>query len=226
MSQTALLILPRVQFTLHRPALYLWNVLLQRSTSVLLHHLLSFFNYSFILAAPGLCCSKWYLSLQCTASLGIACRLQSTQVSLLCSTWDLSSLTRGRTWAPALQGGFLATGSPGESPPYLPTVPSRTRRNPSLPGNLPLEQLPEVTFLHQNFNFQRKTSDQQEAFPAWLVPRAMTSFLEAITHPILRQFSWIKSSSLPLITVIPREWLPLWGPLSSFAKGKKISTFL
>ena len=31
--------------------------------------------------------------------------------------WDLSSLTRGRTRAPALQGGFLATGSPGESPP-------------------------------------------------------------------------------------------------------------
>ena len=45
----------------------------------------------------------------------IQCPLLQGTAQLLCSMWDLSSPTKGKSMCPALQGRFLTTGPPGKS---------------------------------------------------------------------------------------------------------------
>ena len=75
------------------------------------------------LAASGLSCSTWDPSLQCTDSLVVELRLQSTEASLL---WHVGLVAPRpvilvprlgiEPVSPALRGGFLTTGPPGKSP--------------------------------------------------------------------------------------------------------------
>ena len=94
-------------------------------------HLLSFglfgfFKFYLFLAASGLTCSTWDLSLWCPGSLlqhkdfspVVARGLCScgTQTYLPCGMWDLSSRPEIEPTFPALKGRFLTTGPPGKSP--------------------------------------------------------------------------------------------------------------
>ena len=83
------------------------------------------FFFFFFFAAQGLCCSTWDLhcimqglSLWDTDTMTVALTLCGCDMwpQLLCSMWDLNSLTRNRTIFLALQSRFLTTDPPGKSP--------------------------------------------------------------------------------------------------------------
>ena len=76
------------------------------------------------MAASGLSCSTWDPSLQCTDSLVVELRLQSTEASLLWHVGLVAPKPCGilvsrlgiEPVSPALRGGFLTTGPRGKSP--------------------------------------------------------------------------------------------------------------
>ena len=79
-------------------------------------------NILFIyLAASGVLSVMWDLLLQCEVSLVVAHGLSSSGVraQFPCSTQEFSSLTGMDTAFPALQGGFLTAGPPGNSQQLL-----------------------------------------------------------------------------------------------------------
>lgn len=102
--------------------LFIWFV--QLRIQLLFHLNWLFFKFACISCSAAACrdpsCSAWYYLVRRTGSVAAVCMGLAALWLMHTHMWELSSLTRGPTMSPALQGWFWTDWPPGS--PHISTI--------------------------------------------------------------------------------------------------------